>query len=71
MCVPYATHTHIRDHFDRGEQPIDLDRVWQIFSKAGYKGYMSAEYEGKEDPLTAVPKLVSKIKALCKKYSSV
>jgi sugar phosphate isomerase/epimerase len=70
MCVPYATHTHIRDHFDRGEQPIDLDRVWQIFSKAGYKGYMSAEYEGREDPLTAVPKLVSKIKALCKKYST-
>ena len=71
MCVPFATHTHIRDHFDRGEQPIDLDRVWQMFSKAGYKGYMSAEYEGGEDPLTAVPKLVSKIKALCKKYSTV
>jgi L-ribulose-5-phosphate 3-epimerase len=70
MCVPYATHTHIRDHFDRGAQPIDLDRVWQIFSKAGYKGYMSAEYEGREDPLTAVPKLVSKIKELCKKYST-
>jgi sugar phosphate isomerase/epimerase len=71
MCVPYATHTHIRDHFDRGRQPIDLDRVWQMFSKAGYKGYMSAEYEGQEDPLTGVPKLVSKIKELCKKYSTV
>lgn len=70
MCVPYATHTHIRDHFDRGAQPIDLDRVWQIFSKAGYKGYTSAEYEGEEDPLTAVPKLVSKVKVLCTKYST-
>jgi hypothetical protein len=32
---------------------------------------MSAEYEGQEDPLTGVPKLVSKIKELCKKYSTV
>jgi sugar phosphate isomerase/epimerase len=71
MCAPYATHTHIRDHFDRGKHPIDLERVWQIFAKAGYKGYMSGEYEGEEDTLIAVPKLVNKIKALCKKYSSV
>jgi len=70
MCVPYATHTHIRDHFDNGE-PIDLDRIWQIFVKGEYKGYMSAEYEGKEDCLTGTPKLIEKIKAMCRKYSSV
>jgi sugar phosphate isomerase/epimerase len=70
MLAPYATHTHIRDYFDSGE-PIDLDRVWRIFAKAGYKGYMSGEYQGKEDPLTGVPKLVDKIKILCKKYSTV
>ena len=71
MLVPYATHTHIRDHFDRGNLPIDLDRVWQMFVKAAYKGYMSAEYQAQEDPMTGVPKLVAKIRALCKKYSSV
>jgi hypothetical protein len=32
---------------------------------------MSAEYEGDEDALTGVPKLVEKIKTLCRKYSSV
>lgn len=69
-CIPYATNTHIRDHFDDGT-PIDMDRVWQLFARAGYKGYMSAEYEGKEDPKTGVPKLISKIRALCKQYSSV
>jgi sugar phosphate isomerase/epimerase len=68
--VPYATHTHIRDFFDNGE-PIDLDRVWQMFARAGFKGYMSAEYEGKEDPLSGVAKLVDKIKLLCRKYSTV
>jgi len=85
--IPYATMTHIRDHFDGyPPPPIDLDRVWQMFAKAGYQGYMAAEYEAPEQapkasgtpasaapesPLTAVPRLVAKIKTLCKKYSSV
>jgi len=68
-CIPYATHAHIRDHFDDGT-PVDMDRVWQMFRDGGYKGFMSAEYEGKEDPMTGVPKLVNKIKALCEKYST-
>ncbi|HEX5481557.1 MAG TPA: sugar phosphate isomerase/epimerase family protein [Terriglobia bacterium] len=69
-CIPYATNTHIRDHFDDGT-PIDMDRVWKMFAQAGFKGYMSAEYEGKEDPATGVPKLIARIRKLCKKYSSV
>lgn len=68
-CIPYATHTHIRDHFDDGT-PIDMDRVWRMFRDGGYKGYMSVEYEGNEDPMTGVPKLIDKIKALCAKYST-
>jgi hypothetical protein len=31
---------------------------------------MSAEYEGTEDAMVGVPKLIEKIKALCRKYSS-
>ena len=73
-CIPYATNTHIRDHFD-DHTPIDMDRVWQLFAKAGFKGYMSAEYEaafeGNEDASVGVPKLTSKIRALCQKYSTV
>src|SRR5579864_5703002 len=68
--VPYATHTHIRDHFGNGEA-VDLERVWQLFAGANYRGFMSAEYEGEEDPTTGVPKLIEKIKTLCRKYSSV
>ena len=70
-CLPYATHTHIREHYGKTKEELDLDRIWQMFAKAGYKGYMSAEYESEEDPMTGVPKLVGKIKALCQKYSSV
>ena len=68
-CLPYATHCHIRDHFADGT-PVDLDRVWRMFAEAGYKGFMSAEYEGKEDSFTGVPKLMDKIKTLCRKYST-
>src|SRR5262245_20760891 len=69
-CLPYATHAHIRDFYGERKTPLDLDRVWQLFAKSGYKGYMSAEYEGEEDSTTGVPKLMEKIKSLCRKYSS-
>lgn len=68
--LPYATHSHIRDVFENG-QAVDFERVWPLFARANYKGFMSAEYEGEEDPSTGVPKLVEKIKTLCRKYSSV
>ena len=70
LCLPYATHAHIRDFYGEPKQPLDLDRVWQLFAKSGYNGFMSAEYEGKEDAMTGVPKLIEKIKVLCRKYSS-
>jgi len=70
-CLPYATHTHIRDFYGEHKSPLDLERMWQLFAKSGYKGYMSAEYEGEEDAMTGVPKLVGKIKELCRKHSSI
>jgi hypothetical protein len=51
-----------------------MDRLWQLFARAGFKGYMSAEYESgpgaNTDTATAVPKLVAEIRKLCKQYSS-
>ena len=69
-CLPYATHTHIRDFYGQPKKPLDLDRVWEMFARSGYKGYMSVEYEGEEDAMTGVPKLINKIKPLCRKYST-
>jgi sugar phosphate isomerase/epimerase len=71
LCIPYATHTHIRDFYGEARKPLDLDRVWKLFAKGGYKGFMSAEYEGDEDAKTGVPALLAKIKALNKEYSTV
>ena len=67
-CIPYATHTHIRNTFDDGS-PIDMDRVWKMFADAGYKGYMS--YEGEEKSLTGLPAQIAEIQRLCRKYSTV
>ena len=69
-CIPYATHTHVRDYYGERKEPLDLDRVFQMFARGGYKGYLSAEYEAQEDAMTGVPKLLAKIKDLCKKYST-
>jgi sugar phosphate isomerase/epimerase len=69
--VPYATHTHIRDWYGEPRKPIDLDRMWQLFAKGGYQGFMSVEYEGDEDAMTGVPRLVDRVKILCRKYSSI
>jgi sugar phosphate isomerase/epimerase len=69
-CLPYATHAHIRDFYGEPKKPLDLDRVWQMFIQSGYKGYMSVEYEGEEDAMSGVPKLINKIKPLCRKYST-
>jgi sugar phosphate isomerase/epimerase len=69
QCLPLATHVHVRDFYGDAKTPLDLDRVWQLFAQSGYQGYLSAEYEGDEDPNTGVPKLVTKIKDLCQKYN--
>ena len=55
--IPYATHTHIREWYGKQRQPLDLDRIWQMFAKGGYQGFMSVEYEDEEDAMTGVPKL--------------
>ena len=70
-CIPYATHIHIRDTFESTKNTVDLDRVWKLFVKYHYEGYVSAEYEADEDAMTGAPKLVAKVKELCRKYSKM
>jgi sugar phosphate isomerase/epimerase len=73
-CLPYATVSHIRDRFD-DKSPIDMDRVWKLYADAGHKGYMSlefeSEFEGGETAEVGIPKVMTQIRELCRKYSSV
>lgn len=57
--APHATIVQAKTYFGGGVwYTLDLDykRVAQILRKAGFKGYVSLEMEGKEPAETAVPK---------------
>jgi len=64
MCAPYATNVHFKSevHVDQRSQPADWPRILKILGNAGYQGYLALEYESTDAPLTAVPKLVSKMR---------
>ena len=57
--APYATIVQAKTYFGGGtfyDKEMDYERIGKIFQKANYKGFVSLEMEGKEDPKTAVPK---------------
>lgn len=66
MCAPYATNVHLKSHvhIEHQSQPADWPRVLRILGAAGYRGYLALEYESTGDPLTAVPNLISKMRAV-------
>lgn len=41
---------------------LDYPRIAGIMRDAGYTGYVSLEFEGKEDPLTAIPKSLAMLR---------
>lgn len=54
-----AAYVHAKTYFGGGEWytlDIDYRKVAAILAKAAYRGYVSLEFEGKEDAHTAVPK---------------
>jgi len=52
--APYAVTTHVKTRV--GGKPADFKRIIEIMRDAGYRGYLSLEYEDREDPKTAVPR---------------
>jgi len=65
--APYAVNVQMKGEVHprgRGDEPADLSRLVKILRDANYQGYVALEYESKEDPWTAVPKLLKQMKAL-------
>jgi len=61
QLAPRATYVQAKTYFGGGEwYTLDLDynRIIKILRNAGYKGYVTIEFEGKEDASTGVPKSV-------------
>jgi sugar phosphate isomerase/epimerase len=60
-----ASYVHAKTYYGGGEwYTLDLDyvKVAEILRAADYKGYVSLEFEGKEDPEIAVPKSVAMLR---------
>ncbi|SDM05630.1 sugar phosphate isomerase/epimerase family protein [Siphonobacter aquaeclarae] len=63
--APYATFVQAKTYYGGGEwYTLDLDykRIAGILKKAGYKGYVSIEFEGKEKPELAVAKSLATLR---------
>jgi sugar phosphate isomerase/epimerase len=73
MCVPYAVHFHMKSEMtnEQGEKvPSDWNRILGMAASGGYRGYCALEYEAKEDPNSAVPRLIRELNRICRKYST-
>jgi sugar phosphate isomerase/epimerase len=59
MCAPQTVFIQAKTYYGGGTwYTLDLDypRIGRIMKKAGFTGYVSLEFEGKEDPRDAIPK---------------
>lgn len=58
-CAPYAVNVHVKVNVHSTETkkstPADYARIASILKASGYRGYVSLEYEAREDPLSAIP----------------
>lgn len=65
MMAPKTVLIQAKTYYGGGKWytlDIDYDRVARIFRDAGYKGYVSVEFEGQEDALTALPKSLERMR---------
>lgn len=65
QIAPRTVYVQAKTYYGGGEwYTLDLDykRIAGILAKAGYKGYVSLEMEGKEDPDAAVAKSIAMLR---------
>lgn len=65
--APYAVNSQVKvEMFPGGKkEPADLARVVQILRDAGYRGFITLEYEASEDPLEAIPGHLAELRKHC------
>ena len=66
MLAPEAVFIQAKTYYGGGVYytlDMDYDKIAKICQGANYKGYVSLEFEGKEDPWTAVPKSLAALRS--------
>jgi len=64
--APYAVNAQIKVHVrpaGKGSEPADFKRIITILRDANYSGYITLEYEAREDPYKQVPQHLEKLRA--------
>ncbi|SDW69048.1 Sugar phosphate isomerase/epimerase [Hydrobacter penzbergensis] len=67
--APQAVFVQAKTYYGGGEWytlDLDYDRIISILNNVNYHGYLSLEYEGKEDAATAVPKSIAMLRKAMK-----
>jgi L-ribulose-5-phosphate 3-epimerase len=65
MIAPYTSFVQAKTYYGGGEwYTLDLDykRIMAILNKVNYQGYVSLEFEGKEDAATGVAKSIEMLR---------
>lgn len=65
--LPRTVHVHAKlyDVDEEGrDRRLDWERIMRILTDGGYRGFLSIEYEGAEDPRTALPRAVGYLRKL-------
>lgn len=66
-CAPHAVSVQVKTEIQfrgKAKEPADLRREMRILKDAGYRGYVTLEYEAAEEPLNAVPRIVSEMRSM-------
>ena len=72
LCIPYALNVHFKEQIanEAGEkEPADWNRLGGMFARAGYRGYLSLEFEEPEKAAVEVPRYSAELRELVQKYS--
>jgi sugar phosphate isomerase/epimerase len=73
LCLPYAVSAHLKTKIATPEggakEKADWDRLASMFVNAGYRGYLSLEYEDAANAEKAVPDLLAELRRVVRKYS--
>ena len=59
MMAPHAVLVQAKTYYGSGlwySLDLDYERIAKLLRKHNYRGYVSLEFEGREDPLTGIPK---------------
>jgi sugar phosphate isomerase/epimerase len=73
-CAPYAVSVQYKVEMrpaGQGAQPADFRRIVKILKDANYRGFVTLEYEAREDPTVAVPRHLAEMRRVLSAPDSV